>query len=602
MSHLHAAKSTAVALKRSALLSLGLLIVLCGVSVATSFVAMQATARVAELAIFSNEQRQIWIQLGRLALYRPPPQVDKTVEVSLLAELRTDTKRLLQRSREVEAKIAQSISPTLKLALFSPATTDWDQLRSHANVDAELMRKFSALSLYPDDLLALGMEVWGSEMQVAILSGEYLTPLNWVSNRAAEMAVTVQRRATYGLAAINLALIIGGIAGWRRVLIPTYRQWEQAHLELLHSTEKVMERSAQFQGAFQAITDAACLLDDKGRILAVNFEFPRVFGVSARDATQDWIDNVIIRAIDKDAPRSFIVHPMSEQRVKDKDMLATYNGRFIRLADDRQAILQVSRIGPDSWLFLASIQGNAERSLARKMHDEHLQQIGIYTAGVAHDLNNMLGTISGRVQVFRVLSMTPKTIAEFLSTLETTVSRGKALVSDLLKFSRSSTPQPAFMTAAELERDLRETITVGGNIAFTIRRADDFILNIDKKLLVSAIENISRNSIDAIGERRGTLLIEMRSARMSGLNRRSAYASVIIQDNGGGLSAAALDRAFEPFFSTKPFGKGTGLGLAIVKGFVDQSGGDIQICNVDGGARVELLLPTVDMESSVPAE
>ena len=80
----------------------------------------------------------------------------------------------------------------------------------------------------------------------------------------------------------------------------------------------------------------------------------------------------------------------------------------------------------------------------------------------------------------------------------------------------------------------------------------------------------------------------------------AAVGEAVTLDSGGGFSQAALDRAFDPFYSTKMFGRGTGLGLAIVKSFVEESGGDIQIRNTTIGACVEIFLPAIDTDRTLP--
>ena len=599
MKQVNAAETTAAALKRSATLAVGLLVALCAISVATSIVAMRASVSVTKLAVLSNEQRQIWTQIGRLVQYRPPPQTDNSVAIALFANLRKDTKRLLERSHAVEAEIVGMIDAPLKLVLLCHTAADWDFMRVNANVAVDLQRKFAALSEYPDDVLALGMETWGSDMQVAIASGTYLKPLNWLSDHTAELSAAVQRRTTLGLATINLALIAGSIIGWRRILIPTYRQWERGQIELLQTTAQVMERSAQFQGAFRAITDAACLLDDSGYIIAVNYEFSRLFKVSAQEASGTSIQHAIRQAADKDGKR-ITVDANTAQRMADQDLVATLDGRTVRLADESTIVIRLSKAGPDSWLFVAQIQGEAERNLTKKLHDEHLRQIGVYTAGVAHDLNNILGTISGRLQMFRASPTAQGNMSEFVRKLEATVLRGVALVSDLTKFSRSASLQPVLLSAAELERELISSTVVGENISFKVIRTDDFVVHVDPRQLVGALENICKNSMDAIGDRPGTLSIELRRARSGAPGKRSGYACITVLDSGGGFSQAALDRAFDPFYSTKMFGRGTGLGLAIVKSFVEESGGDIQIRNTTIGACVEIFLPAIDTDRTLP--
>jgi CheY-like chemotaxis protein len=116
---------------------------------------------------------------------------------------------------------------------------------------------------------------------------------------------------------------------------------------------------------------------------------------------------------------------------------------------------------------------------------------------------------------------------------------------------------------------------------------------VDHGQLETALLNLALNAADAMPQG-GRLRFEVRMAeavQFGGLEMRG-HVMIAVADTGPGLSAEALERAFEPFFTTKGV-RGTGLGLAMVQGFCQQSGGDVRAMNPpEGGARIEILLPT----------
>jgi C4-dicarboxylate-specific signal transduction histidine kinase len=69
--------------------------------------------------------------------------------------------------------------------------------------------------------------------------------------------------------------------------------------------------------------------------------------------------------------------------------------------------------------------------------------------------------------------------------------------------------------------------------------------------------------------------------------------SISIEDNGPGVPVALLENIFDPFFTTKKVGKGTGLGLSASYGIVNEMGGNIAVVNTSGGAKFEIILPTI---------
>jgi CheY-like chemotaxis protein len=101
----------------------------------------------------------------------------------------------------------------------------------------------------------------------------------------------------------------------------------------------------------------------------------------------------------------------------------------------------------------------------------------------------------------------------------------------------------------------------------------------------------------------GNVVLDEAYARQHAEVAAGAYVMVAVTDTGCGMSAEVIERAYEPFFSTKPEGKGTGLGLSMVHGLVKQSGGHVKIYSEVGeGATVKLYLPRALAEEDAPAE
>jgi len=172
-----------------------------------------------------------------------------------------------------------------------------------------------------------------------------------------------------------------------------------------------------------------------------------------------------------------------------------------------------------------------------------------------------------------------------LQTAQKGAARGADLTRRLLAFSSSEELKP---TSTSLAESIHNTIelaarTLGPEIEIVAHLSADVpSVFVDPAGLESALLNLAVNARDAM-PRGGTLTINSEVVEleedyppvMTGEMKSGRYASVTVTDTGVGMSRETLERALEPFFTTKPRGKGTGLGLAMVYGFVKQSGGTV---------------------------
>jgi len=240
-------------------------------------------------------------------------------------------------------------------------------------------------------------------------------------------------------------------------------------------------------------------------------------------------------------------------------------------------------------------------------HSQKMEALGQLTGGVVHDFNNLLTVILGNLETLgRDL---PKEQHAVLHRAVEQASRGArraaALTRQLLAFSRRQplTPTPTdanrLVTGAVelMKQALGESVRVD-----TVLHSGLWLVDIDVPHFESALLNLAVNARDAMPGG-GTLTIETTNVHVDekhpaklgtrhGAVRPGDYVVVCIRDTGLGMTEEVMERAFDPFFTTKPVGKGTGLGLSQVFGFVNQSGGYLQLhSTVGAGTRVEIYLP-----------
>lgn len=232
---------------------------------------------------------------------------------------------------------------------------------------------------------------------------------------------------------------------------------------------------------------------------------------------------------------------------------------------------------------------------------QKMEAIGQLTGGVAHDFNNVLQVISGNLQLLAMMLPGDPSVQRRIEIAKFATDRGAKLSSQLLAFARRQPLQPSTINLGRvlramddmLRRALGESIevetVVGGGLWNTL---------IDPNQIENAILNLAINARDAM-EGSGKLTLELCNAMLDDLyaNQENEvvvgqYVMLAISDTGCGMPPDVMERAFEPFYTTKCEGQGTGLGLSMVFGFVKQSGGHIKIYSEVGlGTTIRVYFP-----------
>jgi PAS domain S-box-containing protein len=240
----------------------------------------------------------------------------------------------------------------------------------------------------------------------------------------------------------------------------------------------------------------------------------------------------------------------------------------------------------------------------RKAAEEQLRQaqkmeaVGQLTGGVAHDFNNLLTAIIGNLEMLARLLPAGGPGRRYAEGALRAASRGSELTQLLLTFSRRKEIQPEIVSINELLREtqvLCET-TVGDGIEIELVLQDDlWPCYVDPAQLGAAVLNLAANARDAM-DRSGRLTLRTENVTLAGTYRTDLptgdYVVLSVRDTGCGMSAEVLERAFEPFYTTKEVGKGTGLGLSQVYGFAKQFGGAARIeSKVVKGTTVRMYMP-----------
>ena len=232
------------------------------------------------------------------------------------------------------------------------------------------------------------------------------------------------------------------------------------------------------------------------------------------------------------------------------------------------------------------------------MQAQKMDAIGKLTGGVAHDFNNLLAVIVGSLDLARMRLASGGEVERFLDNAMAAAERGATLTQRMLAFARRQELKLQSVDCLGLVQGMADMLqsTIGPSVTIdTLLPANLPPAYADPAQLELALLNLAVNARDAMPEG-GRIIIEaseMLTAEgaLPGLGA-GAYVKLSVVDDGEGMDAATLERAREPFFTTKGVGKGTGLGLSMVHGFAEQCGGALTIESVVGlGTTVSLWLP-----------
>lgn len=252
-------------------------------------------------------------------------------------------------------------------------------------------------------------------------------------------------------------------------------------------------------------------------------------------------------------------HRMPEEQTEMGQLAKALNSMAQKLQDKKNQLQQVF----------------AEVEQGRK-----LAAVGRLAAGVAHEVNNPLATISTYVQMVIRQNDLPNDVSDNMKTVMVEIQRIQSQLRNLLDLSRIESPSKADVNPNSIVREIAdlvryETTTRGVNLVLDLCQDGQAIIA-DSSGVKQVIWNLVRNALDVLNAG-GTICV--RTFYTAKDEELSIYA-IEVQDDGPGIPDSQLPLIFEPFFTTKDVGHGTGLGLSIVYNIVKNHDGTIEVCNL----------------------
>jgi len=236
---------------------------------------------------------------------------------------------------------------------------------------------------------------------------------------------------------------------------------------------------------------------------------------------------------------------------------------------------------------LAEINTRLQTAQQQLVQSEKLAAVGQLTAGIVHDVKNPLAVIKGLAESLQEEPGLEAYANKDLALIRESATKANQIVSDLLIFSRQSTPEMQ-------TQDLKGTVEAALRItSFLARKANVQVIaalpgqsayvTYDAQQIEQVLINLIQNAIQAMPHG-GTLRLSMSQA--------DEAVALAVQDTGIGIPPENVRRIFDPFFTTKPEGEGTGLGLSVSYGIIARHHGRIDVDSaIEQGTTFTILLP-----------
>lgn len=255
------------------------------------------------------------------------------------------------------------------------------------------------------------------------------------------------------------------------------------------------------------------------------------------------------------------------------------------ISERREAEEEVRRLNSELELKVEERTRQLQDAHDELVRKEKLAVIGQLAGSVGHEIRNPLGVMSNAVYYLKtVLTGADETTKEYLDIIKKEIENSQRIITDLLDFARTKTPQLQPVAVRGLVEQSLGACAVPHNIAVSIDVPETLPrIKADPMQMGQVIVNLITNAVQAM-PKGGSITV-------SGAEDASAGAVRIgVADTGEGISRENMRRLFQPLFTTKP--RGIGLGLVICKNLVEASGGKIEVESEPGtGTTFTAILP-----------
>jgi PAS domain S-box-containing protein len=387
-------------------------------------------------------------------------------------------------------------------------------------------------------------------------------------------------------------------------LLATLADYAAIAIENARLYDQVKQSEERYKGLFANAYDLIFMLDRNLRITSINRVGSQLTGYTTEELLHQSLADLCAPASWEDV-KSHFYQLLSGQSV------APFELELVR-KDQEPIYLEVSAQvmangGKPGGLHCIARNLTDRRRLEEQLiQSEKLSAIGQLVAGVAHELNNPLTSVSGYAQLLqRDKSLNPESLQD-VEQIYAQAERAAKIVQNLLIFAREHKPERSTIAINDV---LRSTLALQNyqlkvdNIAVVTSYEANLPTTVaDPHQLQQVFLNLITNARQAMVDKGGRGTLTLRTSVVDGGEGMNGeplgpMIEVEVGDSGVGIPERDLHKIFNPFYTTKPVGQGTGLGLSICFGIVQEHGGLIWAESTVGvGTRVKVRLPVRTQE------
>jgi PAS domain S-box-containing protein len=365
------------------------------------------------------------------------------------------------------------------------------------------------------------------------------------------------------------------------------------------------ESEANLHVTLQSIGDGVIATDCEGKITRMNPVAESLTGWNIKEARGQKIDRVF--NIIHSKTRGRVPNPVERVMVTGQIVgianhisLVSKTGVEYQISDSGAPIVDKDGKIKGVVLVFRDVTGDYQKEAQLRQAQKH-EAIGTLAGGIAHDFNNILSGIFGFCQLAQRHINDPEKAKGYLSHIMESSRRAAELVRQILSFSRQTDQKkyliPLIPVVTEVLKLLRSSLPV------TIEIENQFhstsLVEVDPTQVHQVLMNLGTNAYHAMKKAGGRLTvlgqdIEVLDSAPTSLLEMipGKYLMLEVTDTGEGMNQEILEKAFDPYFTTREKGQGTGMGLALVRSIVKQHKGYVTVDSTRGqGTSVRVYLP-----------